>query len=53
MPSPTCFTKWKEQPCILFSLYNDTWQGITEKMKKNNVALYENGMLAGAELVHF
>jgi hypothetical protein len=36
----------------LFSLSHDTWQGITGK-KKNNVALYENGMLAGAELVHF
>jgi hypothetical protein len=41
----------KEQPCILFSLPHDTWQGITGK--KNNVALDENGMLAGAELFHF
>lgn len=51
MPSPTCFTKRKEQPCILFSLSRDTWQGITGK--KKDVALYENGMPTGAEFFHF
>jgi hypothetical protein len=34
MPSPTCFTKRKEQPCILFSLSHDTLQGITGGKKK-------------------
>jgi hypothetical protein len=51
MPSPTCFTKRKEQPCILFSLSRDTLQGITGK--KKDVALYENGMFGGAEFFHF